>query len=63
MAVTWEKLAFDGEVIRHDLATAESDFLVASGAGAFVKKTLVETQTILGVGAAGTDFLVVQVFS
>jgi hypothetical protein len=32
---------------RHDLATAANDFLVASGAGVFVKKTLAETLTIL----------------
>lgn len=31
----------------HSLATAASDFLVASGAGAFVKKTLAETRTLL----------------
>src|SRR3972149_4519128 len=33
--------------IAHSLATALSDFLVASGAGAFVKKTLAETKAIL----------------
>ena len=48
MAGTWEKLAFDGAVVKHSLATAENDFLVASGAGAYVKKTLAETKTILG---------------
>lgn len=51
MAVTWQKLAFDGEVIRHDLATAVNDFLVASGAGAYVNKTLAETRTILSLPA------------
>lgn len=35
--------------VEHSLATAVSDFLVASGAGAFVKKTLAETKTILGL--------------
>jgi len=52
-------LALDGlgdddhtQYIKHALATAESDFLAASGAGAFVKKTLAETKTILGIGAA-----------
>jgi len=35
--------------IAHALATAANDFLVASGAGAFVKKTLAETVTILGL--------------
>ena len=33
--------------IAHSLATAVNDFLVASGAGAFVKKTSAETKTIL----------------
>jgi hypothetical protein len=44
--------------IPHSLATAASDFLVASGAGVFIKKTLAETKTILGVGASsGKGFL------
>jgi len=34
------------------LATAQNDFLVGSGAGAFVKKTLAEVKTILGLGSA-----------
>ncbi|GAG24893.1 unnamed protein product, partial [marine sediment metagenome] len=38
--------------LRHDVATAVSDFLVASGAGTFVKKTLAQTLTILGKAAA-----------
>jgi len=38
--------------VKHALATAANDFVVASGAGAFVKKTLAETKTILGVDAA-----------
>ena len=33
--------------IKHALATAANDFLVASGTGVFVKKTLAETQAIL----------------
>lgn len=36
--------------IAHSLATAVNDFLVASGAGAFVKKTLAEVKAILGLG-------------
>jgi hypothetical protein len=47
-------LALDGltdddhtQYIKHSLATALSDFLVASGAGAFVKKTLAEVQAII----------------
>jgi len=38
--------------INHSLATAVNDFLVSSGAGAFVKKTLAEVKTILGLGSA-----------
>jgi hypothetical protein len=44
--------------ITHALSTAENDFLVG-GTGAtantFVKKTLAETKTILGVGSSGTS--------
>ncbi|MFA5379435.1 MAG: hypothetical protein WC455_27005 [Dehalococcoidia bacterium] len=36
------------QYIKHALATAANDFLIASGAGVYVKKTLAETQTILG---------------
>ena len=54
MAITWKKLAFDAEVLKHSLATAENDFLVASGTGVFVKKTLAEAKSILGVGGGGT---------
>lgn len=47
--------------IKHSLATAVSDFLVASGAGVFVKKTLAEVKTILGLGTAAytaaTDYV------
>jgi len=38
--------------VAHSLATAANDFLVASGSGAFVKKTLAEVKTILGLGTA-----------
>ncbi len=34
--------------IKHSLADAANDFLVASGADTFVKKTLAETRTIIG---------------
>jgi hypothetical protein len=37
----------DTAFLKHDLATAANDFLVASGPGVFVKKSLSETQTIL----------------
>jgi hypothetical protein len=40
------------EYIRKSLATAVNDFIVASGAGVFVKKTLAEIKTILGLGSA-----------
>lgn len=36
-----------GGQVSHSLATAANDFLVASGAGVVVKKTLAETKTIL----------------
>jgi hypothetical protein len=42
------------ENILHSLATASNDFLVSSGASAFVKKTLAEVKTILGLA---TDYL------
>ena len=61
-------LALDGlgdddhtQYIKHSLATAISDFLVASGVGVFVKKTLAEVKTILGLGTAAytaaTDYV------
>jgi hypothetical protein len=37
----------DSAVVKHSLADAENDFLVASGADTFVKKTLAETGAIL----------------
>lgn len=50
------------QYILHSLATAASDFLVASGAGVFVKKTLAEVKTILSLGSAAytasTDYAV-----
>ena len=50
MAVEWKRLAYDDEVVKHSLATAANDFLVASGAGVFVKKTLAEVQALIGGG-------------
>ena len=41
-----------GQYIKHSLATAANDMLMASGAGAFVKKTLAEVKTALGLGSA-----------
>jgi len=40
------------QYINHALATAASDFLVASGPGAYVKKTLAETKAILELPAS-----------
>jgi polygalacturonase len=40
------------QYIKHDLATAADDFLVASGIGVFIKKTLAEVKSILGLGSA-----------
>lgn len=39
------------QYIKHSLATAISDFLVASGAGVFIKKTLAEVKTLLNWAA------------
>lgn len=39
----------DTAFLKHSLATAANDFLVASGVGEYVKKTLAETQAILAV--------------
>jgi len=39
------------QYIQHSLATAANDFLVASGAGAYIKKTLAETKAILNWAA------------
>jgi len=39
----------DTAFLKHSLATAANDFLVASESGAFVKKTLSEAQTILAM--------------
>lgn len=47
-----EVATLDTAKINHSLATAISDFLVASGPGEFVKKTLAEVKTILGLGTA-----------
>ena len=48
---TATQTALDGKV-SHSLATALSDFICASGAGVWVKKTLAETLTILGKAVA-----------
>lgn len=48
------KAAYDlaAAAIPKSLATAANDFLVASGAGAWVKKTLTEVKTLLGLKSA-----------
>src|SRR3990167_3991070 len=48
---TAQQTALDGKV-SHSLATALNDFICASGAGVWVKKTLAETLTILGKAVA-----------
>ena len=40
--------------ISHSLAVAANDFLVAPGLGAFVKKSLAEVKSILGLGSAAS---------
>lgn len=39
----------DTAFLEHSLATAANDFLVASGSGAYIKKTLAEAQAILAM--------------
>lgn len=39
------------QYIKHSLATAVNNFLVASGAGVFVKKTLAEVKTLLAIAS------------
>jgi hypothetical protein len=60
--IVGDLLPSDAGVVMQSLATAANDFLVASGNGVIVKKTLAETKAILGI-VASTDFLVNQVFS
>lgn len=57
-------LALDGladddhtQYIKHALATAINDFLVASGTGTFVKKTLAETKALIEAWPVGSVFL------
>lgn len=47
-SAVWRQIYPTIDAPNHNLATATNDFLVASGAGVYVKKTLAETQTILG---------------
>jgi len=44
----------------HDLATAASDFLVASGSGAWIKKTLAQTMALLGIDPYGAPKYVMR---
>jgi hypothetical protein len=44
------------QYIKHSLATAANDFLVASGSGAFVKKTLEETKFVLGIASTPAHY-------
>jgi hypothetical protein len=50
------------QYIKHALATAAGDFLVASASGTVVKKTLEETKTILGLSGSGVSFPASVVF-
>jgi hypothetical protein len=38
------------DYVKHSLATAANDFLVASGSGAFAKQPFAQTKTTLGLG-------------
>jgi len=40
------------QYVKHSLATAANDFLVASGSGAFAKQTLAQVKTTLSLGSA-----------
>ena len=42
----------EAQYVKHSLATAANDFLVASGAGAFAKQTLAQVKTTLSLGTA-----------
>jgi len=52
-AAVWRQVYPTIDAPNHNLATAANDFLVASGAGVYVKKTLNETQAILGCRPTG----------
>jgi hypothetical protein len=52
-SAVWRQVYPTIDAPNHNLATAANDFLVASGAGVYVKKTLNETQAILGCRPAG----------
>jgi hypothetical protein len=52
-AAVWRQVYPTIDAPNHNLATAANDFLVASGAGVYVKKTLLETQDILGCRPTG----------
>jgi len=52
-SAVWRQVYPTIDAPNHNLATAANDFLVASGAGVYVKKTLNETQAILGCRPTG----------
>jgi len=52
-AAVWRQVYPTIDAPNHNLATAANDFLIASGAGVFAKKTLAETQAILGCRLTG----------
>ena len=49
------------QYIKHALATAANDFLVASGSGTFVKKTLAEVLAILGISSVSATIPIAPV--
>ena len=50
--IAYSDLTGQPDSVLNTLATAANDFIVASGVGVFVKKTLAEVKTILGLGSA-----------
>uniref|UniRef100_A0A6M3K7W2 Putative tail collar domain protein n=1 Tax=viral metagenome TaxID=1070528 RepID=A0A6M3K7W2_9ZZZZ len=52
------KLSASSDKVSHSLATAVSDMLFASGVGQFIKKTLAEGRTLLGLDGATTTIAV-----
>jgi hypothetical protein len=49
------------DYVKHSLATAANDFLIASGSGTIVKKTLAETKVILGLGSAAYEDIITYI--
>jgi hypothetical protein len=45
----------ESQYVKHSLATAANDFLVASGSGAFAKQTLAQVKTTLSLGTGAYE--------